>query len=328
MDGPAGAGLAEVLTDLAPDATAPPIVPDVMNEAAPAAPSFFELTTRAASNAAGRPWKAAGHVTDALRAVGRGVLRSRNEFDPPAWSEVPKLPFNTSSSARRSFACASLPLESLLEIKKHFDVKLNDVVLEIVGGAMRRYLREQGALPEAPIVAVVPVSLRGEGDDSLSNQITNMSVSLATDEDDPARRLRRIARYSARAKEVVSEGSFDVLAALSESLAPGVVSALMGMSNGSADSIPLPGNFVVSNVRGTPVPLYTAGARIESMYPMSMLQTGQGLNVTVVSYMDKMDFGFTVDPELVPDLGALCEHVQHAFEELQAAAEGVVHRAR
>jgi hypothetical protein len=93
------------------------------------------------------------------------------------------------------------------------------------------------------------------------------------------------------------------------------------------DSIPLPGNLIVSNVRGTPIPLYTAGARIESMYPMSVLQAGQGLNATVVSYMGKMEFGFTVDPDLVPDVHELCEQIHRSFEELQAAVEGVVHRA-
>jgi hypothetical protein len=93
------------------------------------------------------------------------------------------------------------------------------------------------------------------------------------------------------------------------------------------ESVPLPGNLVVSNVRGTPIPLYTAGARIESMYPMSVLQAGQGLNATVVSYMGKMEFGFTVDPDLVPDAHDLIVQIHGAFEELQAAAEGVLHRA-
>jgi hypothetical protein len=92
--------------------------------------------------------------------------------------------------------------------------------------------------------------------------------------------------------------------------------------------VPLPGNLVVSNVRGVPIPLYVAGARIDAMYPMSVLQAGQGLNATVVSYMSKMEFGFTVDPDLVPDVHALVAEIHRSFEELQSAAEGVVHRAR
>ncbi|MGI9590687.1 MAG: WS/DGAT/MGAT family O-acyltransferase [Myxococcota bacterium] len=328
MDGQAGAGLAEVLTDLAPDATAPPIVPDAMAEEAPRPPSLFEVTARGLRNALERPVKATGHVTTALRTFGRRAFSGDDEHAPPAWSDVPKLSFNEAVSRRRNFAAATLELDDLLDIKKHFDVKLNDVVLEIIGGAMRRWLREKGELPEQPIVALCPVSLREAGDASLCNQITNMTVALASDLDDPAERLMHIARNADRAKQGVEEGSFDVLAALSESLAPGVLSAVLQAGSTSADSAPLPGNFVVSNVRGTPVPLYTAGARIESMFPMSLLQTGQGLNATVVSYMGKMQFSFTVDPDLVPDVHELKNHIYGAFEALQSAMDGVVHRSR
>ena len=328
MDGQAGVGLAEVLTDLSPTATAPPIVPDVMKEGIPAVPSALEIATNVARNAVGRQFKRVEHIGRGLRAVASSWWTTRDEFAPPAWSDVPPLPFNKLVGMRRSFACASLDLEELKEVKKHFDVTLNDVVLEVVGGALRRWLRAKDALPEKPIVAMCPVSLRKEGDQTLSNQITMMPVSLATDLGDPADRLRRIAKNSQRSKESVKEGSFDILAAMSESLAPGLVNLVTRAASLSSDNVPLPGNLVISNVRGTPIPLYTAGARIESMYPMSVLQAGQGLNATVVSYMNKMEFGFTVDPDLVPDVHELCEQIYRSFEELQAAAEGVVHRAR
>jgi diacylglycerol O-acyltransferase len=329
MDGQAGVGLAEVLTDLSPDATAPPIVPDVMKEGTPVAPSALAIAAQATRNAVTRQVKRALHIGRGLRAAASAWWPSASdEFAPPSWSDVPPLSFNKLVGMRRSFACASLDLEELKSIKKHFDVTLNDVVLEVIGGALRRWLRAKGELPERPVVAMCPVSLRAEGDQSLSNQITMMPVALATDLDDPADRLRRIAKNSARSKETVKQGSFDVLAAVSESLAPGLVGLLMRAMAIAPDSVPLPGNLVVSNVRGVPIPLYTAGARIDAIYPMSVLQAGQGLNATVVSYMNKMEFGFTVDPDLVPDVHALCEQIHRSFEELQAAAEGVVHRAR
>lgn len=328
MDGQAGVGLAEVLTDLSPDATAPPIVPDVMKEGRPAPPSALGIAARAARNATLRQGKRAKHLGIGLRAVASAWWPSADdEFAPPSWSDVPPLSFNKLVGMRRSFACASLDLEELKDVKKHFDVTLNDVVLEVIGGALRRWLRAKDELPERPLVAMCPVSLRAEGDQSLSNQITMMPVALATDLDDPADRLRRIAKNSQRSKESVQQGSFDILAAVSESLAPGLVGLVVRAASLSPDSVPLPGNLVVSNVRGTPIPLYTAGARMESMYPMSVLQAGQGLNATVVSYMGKMEFGFTVDPDLVPDVHDLVEQIHRAFEELQAAAEGVVHRA-
>jgi WS/DGAT/MGAT family acyltransferase len=328
MDGQAGVGLAEVLTDLAPDATAPPIVPDVMKEGKPEAPTALGIAANVARNAIQRQSNRAKHIGVALRSAASSLWQTKDEFAPPSWSDVPPLPFNKYVGRRRSFACASLDLEELKDVKKHFDVTLNDVVLEVIGGALRRYLRAKGELPERPVVAMCPVSLREKGDQSLSNQITMMPVALATDLDDPADRLRRISKNSTRAKQSVQQGSFDIMTAMSESLAPGLLNLMMrGMSVLPESSIPLPGNLIVSNVRGTPIPLYTAGARMESMYPMSVLQAGQGLNVTVVSYMGKMDFGFTVDPDLVPDVDELVEQIHRAFEELQAAAEGVVHRA-
>jgi diacylglycerol O-acyltransferase / wax synthase len=326
MDGQSAVGLAEVLTDLTPDATAPPIVPDVLKEGRPGAPTALEMAANATRNAIQRQVKRAEHVGRGLRALASSWWTAKDAFAPPAWSEVPPVSFNKLVGSRRSFACASLDLEELKAIKKHFDVTLNDVVLEVIGGALRRWLRTKGELPERPLVAMCPVSLRAEDDKSLNNQITMMPVSLATDLGDPADRLRRISRNSQRSKEAV-KGSFDILAAVSESFAPGLVGLLMRGMAIAPDSIPLPGNLIVSNVRGTPIPLYTAGARIESMYPMSVLQAGQGLNATVVSYMGKMEFGFTVDPDLVPDVQELCDQIHRSFEELQAAAEGVVHRA-
>jgi WS/DGAT/MGAT family acyltransferase len=238
------------------------------------------------------------------------------------------LRFNGAIGGRRRLGFASLPLESVKDVKKHFDVTVNDVVLAVIAGALRRWLREKDELPERPLVAICPVSLRSAEDHRLGNRITNMTVALATDRADPGDRILRIAKSSRAAKEDLRHGSFDVLAALGESFAPGIMNLLARAISLAPNGVPMPGNLVVSNVRCTPVPLYTAGARIEAMYPMSVLQPGQGLNATVVSYMGKMDFGFTVDPDLVPDVDALAAQVPRAFEELEAAAEGVRYRAR
>jgi len=329
MDGQAGVGLTEVLLDLAADATRPPLVPDAMNEAQPKAPGALDVAWRAARNAATRPLKLARHVGAALdEFVWKPRSRELDAPRMPSWSDVPKVSFNAAIGPRRHFACAEIELQDLLAIKKHFDVTLNDVVLEVIGGALRRWLRAKGELPEKPLVALCPVSLRDAEDRTLNNQVTHMAVSMATDLEDPASRLRAVADASFLSKKALRRGSFDVLAALAESFAPAIVGAVTRGADLVVDAIPLPGNLCVSNVRGTPVPLYMAGARVDAMFPMSVLQPSQGLNVTVVSYMGKMDFGFTVDPDLVPDVHDLVECVHRAFEELSSAAEGVVHRAR
>jgi WS/DGAT/MGAT family acyltransferase len=225
MDGQAGAGLAEVLTDLTPDATAPPMVPEALVEGTPKTPSDFEVMMRAARHTVERRRKLAGHAVDAVREfVWKPWTTTRDEFTPPTWNDVPRTRFNGPVSVRRQLAFASLDLEPLKAIKKHFDVTLNDVVLELIGGALRRWLRGKGELPEQPLVAFCPVSLRSADDKSLGNQVTMMPVSMATDLDDPAERLRRIAKNSARSKECLAEGSFDVLMAMAESFAPAVVS--------------------------------------------------------------------------------------------------------
>ncbi len=320
VDGSGGVGLGEVMADLTPDATAPPFVPAEFNEAPPIAPSVLDLASRALRNAANRPVRLANHLSRGARQWVESLGEQADHDD------VERLPFNRNIGRRRSIATASIELERVLDLKKHFDVKVNDVVLEIVGSAVNRWLRDQGDKSNPPIHALCPISTRtGEG---LGNEITNMTVSLATELADPADRLRKIHQNSSTAKEGVEKGSFDWMATLGESFAPGAAEWLMKVADIAGDLSPLPGNFVVSNVRATPVPLYMAGARIASIMPLSMLTVGQGLNFTVVSYCDHIDVGILVDPELVPDPWQLAEHLAAALEELEAAAEGVIHQTR
>jgi diacylglycerol O-acyltransferase len=319
VDGAGGAGLAEVLADLRPGASSLPIVPEAYREAPPTAPGALEIVTRAVRNGVERPLRLVEHLGRGLR----DLVASRGE---EATGVVERLSFNRTIGRRRAFATNSLELERVRALKKHFDVKLNDVVLAIVGSAVHHWLRDRNELPEQPLVAMCPVSTRA-GAEGLGNQITSMAVSLETDRPDPINRLRAIHELSQRAKEAVSRGSFDWIATLGESLVPAAAALMVRLTDLAGDASPLPANFVVSNVRATPMPLYMNGARIESMMPMSMLAVGQGLNVTVVSYCDRIDVGIIVDPELISDPWALAEYFPLALEELELAAEGVIHRA-
>ena len=155
-----------------------------------------------------------------------------------------------------------------------------------------------------------------------------MAVSLCSDIADPAERLRAVHKSSLHAKQGIENGSFDWTAAMGESFMPGLTQMIVRAAEFGVDSAPLPANFVVSNVRSTPVPLYIAGARLESMLPMSLLAVGNGLNITLVSYCNRVDVGIIVDPELIPDPWELAELFPMALEELETAAEGVAHQAR
>ncbi len=263
------------------------------------------------------------HMGEIANEAWEGLVDGHHRLDPPSPDEVPRVSFNGAVGPRRSLAFQGISLARVKAIRKRLDVTVNDIVLELVGTILRGYLRDRGELPEGPLVACVPVSLRSKGDARLGNQITNMIVSLETDLLSPTDRLLRIHGGARRAREKVEHGQLDFFNAIGDSLAPFAAHALIELTSSEEllENLPMIGNLVVSNVRSAPMPLYTAGARIEAMIPMSMVQSGQGLNVTVISYMDRMNFGFTVDPDLVPDPWDMAERVEPALEALERDVE-------
>jgi hypothetical protein len=169
--------------------------------------------------------------------------------------------------------------------------------------------------------AVVPVSTREPGDQSIGNQIRDIAVDWATDLEDPIERIMRIHKDTTRAKSEVKEGGVNLLEGLAESLPPAATRLIMQAGAAFADRVPLPGNAVVSNVRMPSVPFYIAGAKIVSTIPISVLAPTQGLNITALSYCDEIYFGFTVDPRLVPNPWMLAEGTSKSLIELQSAME-------
>ena len=194
----------------------------------------------------------------------------------------------------------------------------------MAGSVVNRWLRARGEAPARSLIALCPVSTRGD-ERGVGNQITSMPVSLCTDIADPAKRLSGIHKSAKQAKQGLEKGSFDWTAAMGESFAPRFTQMIVRAAEFGVDAAPLPANFVVSNVRSSPVPLYIAGARLESMLPLSILAVGNGLNISLVSYCNRIDVGIIVDPELIPDPWELAELFPMALEELETAAEGVLH---
>ncbi|MBY0400857.1 wax ester/triacylglycerol synthase family O-acyltransferase, partial [Myxococcota bacterium] len=306
VDGQSGMGLTEILMDLSPEPGQTPIAAaGSVDEGLPRAPQLWEMGRRVVENGLRRQARMAKHAGRALRefarvptalpaALVRAVPKALFAKDEGA---VPRVSWNGNRLSRhRDFAFTTLPLSRLRELKKHFGVKLNDVLLALVGGALRSVLLERGDLPEASLVALCPVSLREAGDQSMGNQLTSMPVRLATQLADPVERLRAIHESADGAKQRTREGAFEFITALGESLAPAALHLVMQTAHRAPRIAPMPGNLVCSNVRGLPIPTYMAGARVEELYPMSMLQVGSGMNVTAVSHDDQVDFGFLVDP--------------------------------
>ncbi len=320
IDGVSGAGLGELLCDLEPHPPEPAPRPKAPRRRAERVPGDLELAVRGLGSTLMTPFRFANW---GVRALQRGVTllrEAREDGSSPMIDGAPVVSFNENIGPRRGFACSSVSFSEVREARKHFDVKINDIVLELTASALRRYLRAQDELPRESLVAMIPVSTRAAGDDAMGNQVANMTISLATDIDDPAERLQRIHENAMRSKEIDKAVRARRIPSMGEMAPPALINLAVRLYAGtySSTAFPMPGNLVVSNVPGPPMPLYTAGARIESMYPMSLLLPGQGLNITVISYGGRMDFGFTVDPDLIPDPWYLADGIPLAMEELRA----------
>jgi WS/DGAT/MGAT family acyltransferase len=207
--------------------------------------------------------------------------------------------------------------------KKLYGTTVNDVILAICGGALRNYLVRQGNLPDTPLIAVCPTSVRGsDGDSTSNNRVSAMFTTLATDIDDPAERIFAIQRVTKGAKEEHNAIGATFLQDWAEFAAPNTfnLASRLYSSLNLADSHRPVHNVVISNVPGPPFPLYYAGAEMVAAYPMGPLVMGAGLNITVLSYRDSVDFGFMACRELMPDVWDLADDVEVAFAELQKAA--------
>ncbi len=326
MDGVAGSSLGELLCDLEPDPPAGQLPPAAAAHAVSAqgeqrSYSDLHIGLRAAVHLVEAPRRLFDFGAGMLRQTAGTLLASRREGAPPLPFDVPATPFNKDVGPRRAFAAASVSLDDVKKVKAHFDVTVNDVILAITGTALRQYLQARDALPEQSLVCLIAVSKREVGDDTLGNQVTMAPCLWASDEPERVERLLQIHRNAEIAKELQADYDADFLAGLGGSVPPGLAHLFFRLLPPDVATALVPGNVLISNVRGTPVPLYVAGARIETMYPLSIIAPSQGLNCTVVSYMGRVDVGFIADPDLVDDVWELTEHVPRALAELLADVE-------
>jgi diacylglycerol O-acyltransferase / wax synthase len=235
--------------------------------------------------------------------------------------DAPKTPFNATITRERSYAARTISLGDAKAIAKASGAKLNDVVMAVCSGALRRYLQEKDQLPAKPLIAGVPISLREPGDTRQNNQVSGMLCQIATDIADPAERLAAIVRSSSQAKQLA--GTFrdavpQDFAFVGAPILLQLVMLVYGRS-GLADRLPMPMNVTISNVPGPPMPLYCAGAKVTALHPVSIAAHGAALNITVQSYMDALNFGLTADRRAVPDVGRLGDYLVEAADELKKA---------
>ncbi|MCU0311572.1 MAG: wax ester/triacylglycerol synthase family O-acyltransferase [Acidimicrobiales bacterium] len=321
LDGVAGASLASALLDFAPDAEPPAIPSEDEVERAGPPPSDAALLTGAVGNVAMAPLRSLAY---AGRTARRGVtlVQEAREGRAIVPLSVPKTLLNGSVGPRRRLGMCSLAMQDVKALKTHYGVKINDVVLAVVAGALRSYLIDRGELPDRPLVSGVPLSTRAEGDQTADNQVAIMVVSLATTVEDPGERLMTIHASSQGAKEMMRAVRATEIPSMGEVAPPAVLNTTITAlaRTGVVSRGPTIMNTLVSNVPGPPFPLYTGGARITGIYSTSVITESMGLNITLFSYMDRVDIGLHVDPDVVPDVWTIAGRFPGALGELMASA--------
>ena len=269
--------------------------------------------------------KFAGNVPTLLKSVSEmvGKIADPKSRDSLVGMMSPPTILNKQISSERSFAGVSIPLSRAKAVAKAAGGKLNDVVLAISSGVVRRYLLERGALPSKSMTAAVPISLREEGNTDANNQVFGMICSIATNVADPRTRLETIIAQSTKSKEMSHplRALMPQMSNVSMLGAPILVQilALLYSRSSLSDVLPPAANITVSNVPGPRQTLYAAGAELLHIFPVSISSHGLALNITVQSYRDQLDFGFIAGANIIPHVQVLCDMLPDEFAALEAA---------
>jgi WS/DGAT/MGAT family acyltransferase len=328
IDGASGQMMLQIISDTEPDASPPGESPPWDPEPIP---SETELLWMAVGNLMSNPFKlmrtqariarqladAAGltGLSEAANQAGRAIKRvaAPAEGEPrvslPATS-APPTPWNKTITSHRRFAMRTSSLENIKRLKNATGGTVNDVVMAICAGGLREYLLRHDALPDRPLRAGVPVSIRtGDETDPWTNRVSMIVADLPTDCPDPVERVARCKEAMNVAKRQFELVPAEALVDLTQFSSPVLATSAVRLASQLrlADRVSPPVNLVISNVPGPRQPLYFAGSKMLHQFPVSIVTDGQGLNITVQSYLDRLDFGFIVDRELVPDVWDLAD---------------------
>lgn len=330
IDGLSGRVMVEALFDATPEPRKVP-PPPLRPRAAPAGSA--ELVAAGLRHAAvqsmqtvrtfgnlSQLYKAGTQLVEALR----GFVSSEGKTEDGGAGKsrgfgAPRLPFNTSVSNQRLVGVASIPMSDCKAVAKAGGATINDLVLAVASGALRRYLKRRGELPERSLVALMPMSLREADDTDMTNRVTMAPCNLHTDIAEPRERLRAISSSTRVIKERLAQNRALLITDIPSFGVPWLVSAMVSLAGKLklADLAPVIGNIVISNVPTSPVPLYIAGARVLSYWPMLILTHGQGLAMSVHTYAGSMEWGVVGCRRAVPDAPAIAGDLLASFEALK-----------
>ncbi|MET9315778.1 wax ester/triacylglycerol synthase family O-acyltransferase [Kribbella sp. NPDC003505] len=326
-DGRAGIQILSALTDTGPRrarrATEPPAPPEPP-EPPPSPPAALPMLLRGLAGVVRQPLRALSGVPAALsgvdelpvfgtlpgaRLLGATTSLIRGQRLHTGLARAPRTSFNRQISRHRRIGIATLALGDVKAVKNHFAVSVNDVVMAISAGALRRWLIEHSELPERPLTAVVPVALRDPDAQSFGNQLSAVVVPIPTDVDDAAARLAVAHRAMLTALHDLGTTAPDALVDTVRMVPPAfTVRTVQLLTNLNAWAPLTPAmNVNISNIRGPGRRLYLAGATVESMVPLAGITDGLGLNVTVLSYRDQLSAGVVADRDQVADVQRIAD---------------------
>lgn len=339
IDGVSGAELLSKLLDLQPDP--PQLPPPTAHWDPDELPQVIDRLLFTARQAWSRHRQFVGLVRSSAPVawelgkalLGRGIETPPEQPPPDAsagpldavksFKPAPRTRFNVAIDSSRIYAFRSLPLARIKALKNAFGITVNDVVLALCTGALRHYLLEKDELPQRPLVAAVPISVRGrEAREAGGNRLALLTAELPTQLADPLQRVAAVGRSTAKLKRVHRAVPAKLLMDWVELPTPALMARAARLYQNFIDSDRLkpPVNVMISNVPGPPVALYLAGAPLLANYPISIPYHGLALNITVLSYRQQLDVGLTAAREAVPDLGHLMDLLEGALEELEQAA--------
>ncbi len=348
VDGIGGADVLAALFDTTPEPpTGQEDPPPGMREAPPGRdeppPGQAEMVARGLARLAANPARAVRFVAEAvphldeipvvswlpgarpLSGLARRLAGAGGVPGLPALP-APRTPFSGPVSQHRRFAYVSLPLEEVKAVRKAFGVTVNDVVMAVCAGALRGWLAGHGGVPDGPLVAGVPFSLREAGVREPGNQVTIMIAPLATHVADPVERLHEVRG----AMRLIKDRSALAPARWLREFSASMPAALMGLAARSAfalvgETAP-PINVIISNVPGPQLPLYVCGNLLLTHYPVSVItDVSGGVNITAFSYNGSLDIGVVTDRTMVPDAWELAGHLRAALDDLLNAESSLPH---
>jgi WS/DGAT/MGAT family acyltransferase len=323
IDGIAGASIQEVMFDPDP-AGGVHITPPEQEWVPEAFPGGVKMFLSSLPSFAATPIRLVKEVGRMVPNAPELVRTARSGGLPLPGGGVPRTRFNDAVTQARTWAYCSISLDDVKLVKNHFGVKVNDVVLAISAGAVRSWLDARGELPDAPLAASVPVSVRGnDGEVVTGNAISGMPVSLATDIADPVLRLHAIHENAMAAKDMQRALGAETIMNLVETPPPAMLSLALRVyaKTNLVKRHPPITNLPISNVPGPPKQLYVLGAPIKAFFSMGLLVDGAGLFIGAMSYKDQMDFGILTGKEMCEDPFEIADGIVDELQTLVKATK-------